>query len=140
MPDALDTLLDVRRRQLDEVRLALATAASRATEAYRALKDAEQSIELEAARASDTGNGDDLVEAFAAWLPLARAEVAHARAAHEAEEAEVGRRRAELQACRTALETVEALIAARRARAAEAEMRRTNAALDDLASRRPTWR
>ena len=78
---------------------------------------------------------DQLVEAFAAWLPGARHRAAQARAVHVRMEAEVGRLRAELQASRSALESIEALIAERRAAQAAEQARRWQRDLDEMGSK-----
>ena len=133
--DPLHTLHKLRKTGQDEARQVLsralhieAGASATATAAERAITDEQQ-------LAMDVDAGDHVVEAFAAWLPSARAAVAQARQAAERAQAEVARARALLTAAQAATETVEILIRDRAmARQAHAS-RREQADLDEASGR-----
>ncbi len=133
--EPLETVLWLRKRAVDEVRQTLARALATEAAANAEARDAEQSIEAEAQRASDPSGGDDLVEAFATWLPGARQRASLARATQERLEAEVACRRAELAATRTGLEVIETLLRQRRDTAAQGILRRMQQSLDEAAAR-----
>ena len=135
MREPLETVRWHRQRAIDDVRQSLAASLAAASSADAEARTAERSIEAEATRASDTSGDDNLVEAFAAWLPGARHRVAQARALQERHEAEANRHRAELAICRTAMEAIETLINNRKAEASAIENRREQHALDEAAAR-----
>ena len=135
MRDSLDSVRGLRVRAVDEARQTLAAGLAAAAAAHATASDAERVIDEETERASDPRGTDQLVEAFAAWLPGARHRAAQARAVHVRLEAEVGRLRAELQASRSALESIEALIAERRAAQAAEQARRWQRDLDEMGSK-----
>lgn len=125
--EPLQTLQRIRKRAVEEGRKALATSLDAAAAALAAVREAEQAILRETARATETAGGDDLVEAFAAWLPAARHRLSQALNMRDRAEAEVARRRADLSACRSSLAAIEELCTARLAerldRAARSEAR-----------------
>lgn len=135
--EPLDTVLGLRRRAVDEARRRLAASTETATQAARQTRERERRIETETERACDNNSSDQLVEAFAAWLPGARHDVVQARTAQDRSDAEVARCRAELAACRTALEAIQTLIAERDAARAELRTRAMQRELDDFGQRRP---
>lgn len=110
----LATLLKVRKRACDEAQRALVEALTLENRAEQASQRMEREIALETEAATDLNGTDAMVEAFAAWLPAARREMAQARQTLGNRQAETVRSRAELTACRTAMETVETLIAQRK--------------------------
>ena len=120
MRDPLETLIKVRRRACDEAQRALVDALVLEDRAEHACQAIERKIAQETEAATDVNGSDAMVEAFVAWLPAARRDLAHSRHLLSGRQAETMRCRAELSACRTALETVETLVehrkeAARRA-------------------------
>lgn len=133
--DPLATVLALRRREVDAARRALAAALAVAAAANERANAADRSIEHEIQRATDPSGDDRLVEAFAAWLPIARHSAAQARALHDRHEADVARLRAELQAGRTALEAIEALIDERAAHRSAILARRAQHDLDEIGAR-----
>jgi flagellar export protein FliJ len=133
--DPLKTLMRLRRQAVDEGRRNLATSLDAASAASDAVRRAELAIIKETDRASQPDGSDQLVEAFAAWLPGARTRVAQALALQDRQEAEVARRRAELTACRAALEAIEQLRAARQSVEDEALAKREARQIDEAASR-----
>jgi flagellar biosynthesis chaperone FliJ len=133
--DPLQALLRVRRRAVEEGRRTLAISLDAASIAAEAVREAELAIIRETERATESGGGDNLVEAFAAWLPGARRRVAQALDWQDRQEAEVARCRADLTACRQALESLEQLCTSRRMRADEAAARQEAQRLDEAGSR-----
>lgn len=129
--DPLQALLTVRRRTVDEGRRALADSLDAAAVAAKAARAAELAITREMQRASATDGGDNLVEAFAAWLPAARQRAAQAQARQDRQEAEVARCRADLAVCRSALEAIEQLVEARQAEREAGRARHEQAELQD---------
>ena len=135
--DSLQALLTVRRRAVDEGRRALADSLEAAAAAGKAARAAELAITREMQRASATDGGDNLVEAFAAWLPAARQRAAHAQARQDRQEADVARCRADLSVCRSALEAIESLIKSRQAEREANRVRQEQAELHDQIAQKP---
>ena len=133
--DPLQTLLRVRRIAVEDGRRVLAASLDASTVATDALRQAERAITLEIERASEPGGSDNLVEAFAAWLPGAKRRVAQARDWQGRQEAEVSRCRADLNACRQALEMLEQLCTERKAAADKERSRQEVLRIDEAASR-----
>ena len=131
----LETVLRLRQRAVDDARQSLASSLLTADAADEQARTAEQRIEIEAQRATSLDGGDDLVEAFAAWLPGARQQAMQARAAHERLAAEVACRRAELAASRSGLEVIETLLRQKRDVAAAQQSRRMQQEIDEAGSR-----
>lgn len=111
----LTTLVKVRKRACDEAQRSLVSALTHEDRAEQASHSVERKIALETEAATDVNGSDAVVEAFAAWLPAARQQLAYFRQVLLDRQAETMRCRAELTACRTALETVETLVAERMA-------------------------
>lgn len=133
--DPLKTLLRVRNLAVEDGRRGLALSLDAANVAALALREAEMAIVRETERASDASGGDQLVEAFAAWLPGARRRVTQALFWQDRQDAEVARCRADLTACRQALESLQQLCADRQAVEDEAAARQEAQMLDEAASR-----
>ncbi|GEM_PF-2259790 len=107
--DPLATLIKVRQVACDESQRRLVEALVIEDKAEQESHRLELLIAQETEAATDIHGTDAMVEAFAAWLPEARRQVASARQVLLDRQAETMRRRAELTACKTALETVETL-------------------------------
>ena len=133
--DPLDALLKLRQRGQDDARRALSRAVQHETDAATAAKAADCAITDEQQAAMDLQAGDSVVEAFAAWLPTARARAAEAWNAAERAQAEVARARALLAAAQAAAKTVETLMQQRAASHAAAAERRTQADMDEMGAR-----
>lgn len=133
--DPLKTLLRVPNLAVENGRRGLALSLDAANVAALALREAEMAIVRETERASDASGGDQLVEAFAAWLPGAQRRVTHALFWQDRQNAEVARCRADLTACRQALESLQQLCADRQAVEDEAAARQEAQMLDEAASR-----
>jgi hypothetical protein len=133
--DPLKTLLRVRNLAVEDGRRGLALSLDAANVAALALREAEMAIVRETERASDASGGDQLVEAFAAWLPGAQRRVTQALFWQDRQDAEVARCRADLTACRQALESLQQLCADRQAVEDETAARQEAQMLDEAASR-----
>jgi flagellar biosynthesis chaperone FliJ len=136
MPDPLDAVLRMRRVTVDDAKRELASLL-RAEELAQSKADAlEAVIGQEAAAAADLAAGDDIVEAYAAWLPVGRANLAAARAAHEQIRCEIAMARAALTVARAAAESAQQLLTKRAAERALDANRRSQAVIDEDALRR----
>ncbi len=133
--ESLKTLLKIRHKAVEDGRRSLALSLDAASIAAEAVHEAENAILREMERASDSAEGDHLVEAFAAWLPGARRRVTQALEWQDRQEAEVARCRAELTACRQALESLQQLCADRQAIADGMAARQEAQQVDEAASR-----
>ena len=109
------TLIRLRQQSQDLAQTALARAIAVAALADRAEEAAGAAIKAEQDAASDLTASDGAVQAFAHWLPAARARAEAAAYQAERAHAEISRSRALLAACRTALESVQELAASRAA-------------------------
>lgn len=107
--DPIATLIKVRKLACDESQRKLVEALGLEDRAEQASHRLELAIAQETEAAADLQGTDAMVEAFAAWLPKIRQQLATARLVLLDRQAETMRRRAELTACKTALETVETL-------------------------------
>lgn len=107
--EPLVVLIKVRKLACDEAQRKLVEALALEDSAEQTSHRVERSIAQEMRAATDISGSDAMVEAFAAWLPGARQQLACARQVLLTRQAETMRTRAELTACRTALETVETL-------------------------------
>ena len=107
--DPLETLIKLRKLACDEAQRNLVEALALEHRAEQMCHRVERTIAQEAEAATDVNGSDAVVEAFAAWLPGARKQLASARQVLQDRQVETMRSRAELTACRTALETVETL-------------------------------
>lgn len=107
--DPLATLIRVRKLACDESQRKLVEVLAFEDKAEQASHRLELAIAQETEAATDIHGTDAMVEAFAAWLPEARRQLAAARQVLLDRQAETMRRRAELTACKIALETVETL-------------------------------
>lgn len=105
----LGPLLRVRRKACADAQMALTKCLAAEGRAEWAASEAERNIARETEAASDPNGSDELVEAFAAWLPEARRRLEEARYRLESLQAETARARAGLNACRVALESLEKL-------------------------------
>jgi len=129
--DSLATVARLRRLAQDDARQALSLALAHQARMAARADSAARDIVNEAEAAASIHVDDAVVEAFAAWLPVARAHAADTRAECERAEAEVARLRAVLTASRAAMEAVETLMAQRDAVLAQARTRRAEIDLDD---------
>ena len=136
MPDPLDTVLRLRRVTVDDARREL-TALLQAEDRARSSADlAEALIAQEGEAAASLAAGDDAVEAYAAWLPVGRAHALATRAAQEQARCDVSVARAALAAARAAAECAQELLARRAAERARDADRRSQAVMDEVATRR----
>ena len=129
--DPLATLIKVRKLACDEAQRRLVDALTIENRAEQAAHRVERAIAQETEAATSIDGSDEMVEAFAAWLPEARRQLASAQQALLDRQAETVRTRVELTACRTALETVETLQRQRREAAQQAVDKLYERDLDD---------
>ena len=113
-PDPLASLVKVRKRACDEAQRSLVNALTQENRAEQASHGVELKIAQETEAATNVNGSDAMVEAFAAWLPAARHQLAHFQQVLLDRQAETMRCRAEVTASKTALEIVETLMAERR--------------------------
>ncbi len=134
--DPLDALVRVRQIALDEARRALAVclAAEDAAETARVRSEAAITQERDAAERLDAG--DAAVEAFAAWLPIARERLRQTIAAYERSLAETARARAVATLAQSAHEAAEDALARKREAERVTRQGQEQLALEE-AARRP---
>ena len=135
MRDPLATVLRIRRITVDDARRQLAAAIQAETQAESAVLNAEAAIGLEGDAAADLTAGDGAVEAYAAWLPVGRAQVAEAQAAADRARSEVAIARAALTVARAAAESADSLLTRRREAADAEAARRAQLETDEIAGR-----
>ena len=135
-PQALDTLLRIRRASLDDAERVVADALRRQQQMQAQCEEEEARYAGETLAALDLASGDEAVDAFARWLPIGRQTVAAARAAEQEATSEVDRARILLGLSRAAHRSVELLIEKRNDEARQTQDRRLQHAMDDLAGRR----
>ena len=135
-PDALQTLLKLRRRTVVEARTALADAIQQQDETERRVVGVESAIRAEADHAADPNAGDGVVEMFASWLPGARRRATEAQASLDHAVAAAADARTVLALARAALEAAETLETQARRDAAASASRREEEELDDAGRRR----
>ncbi len=136
MPDPLDTVLRMRRITVDDAKRELASLL-RAEELAQSNAGAlEALIGQEAVAAADLAAGDEIVEAYAAWLPVGRAKLAAAQATSEQIRCEIAMARAALSVARAAAESAQQLLSKRATERALDANRRSQAAIDEDALRR----
>ena len=129
--DPLATLLRVRRLALDEARLSLANCLDAEAVAVRTITEAEAEIVRERATAASFDTDDTAVEAFAAWLRVARGRSERAAAVHERLMAETTRARAIVAVARGSFEAAQSALEQQAEHAREARQRREQLSLDE---------
>jgi flagellar export protein FliJ len=134
VPDPLEVVLRVRRSTLDEAKRALSAALRVEAGAQRHAELAEALLKEEEEAASNLDLGDGAVEAYAAWLPVGRANAKAARDLLEQRSADVAIARAGLTLARTAAEAAESLLERRRAAREAERTRRAQMGMDEIAS------
>ncbi|MBV9655291.1 MAG: hypothetical protein JOZ42_12085 [Acetobacteraceae bacterium] len=133
--DGLRSALRLRRLAQAEARRQLADRLDAQTAAEAMVGEADAAIEREQAAALDLVAGDEVVEAFIAWLPAGRKVRAQAEALRQAAVAETARARAVLTAARSALHAAERVASAREAAIAKRLRRRQGFPVAELAQR-----
>lgn len=134
--DTLETLLRIRRGSLDDAQRALAEALQH-QQVMQARSEAEAArYARETVAALDLAAGDEAVDAFARWLPLGRKAIEQARLAEQEASGEMERTRVVLGLARAAHRSVELLIEKRAEQARQAQDRKEQQAMDEVAGRR----
>jgi putative NADH-flavin reductase len=134
--DPLAILLRVRRAALDEARRALADCLAVEAIAAETLTEAEADIVRERMTAASLDADDAAVEAFAAWLRIARGRTDQARASHERFIAETARARAIVAVAQGSLEIAQTASDQRAVDEREARQRREQLNLDEAVQSR----
>ncbi|BCI65924.1 flagellar FliJ family protein [Acetobacter aceti] len=139
MPSSpLDSLLKIRKQELDEAKKLLSEALARAMTASDAVKAAEQNMVRERDLALDFSADDQVVEAYSRWLPIGRAVLDKARSREQDASMEVESCRTRVNMARSALEAAEKLAEMKAKEQQELAQKKEQAMLDDLAMRRAT--
>ena len=133
--DRLGALLRLRGLAQAGAPRVLAARLARAPGADGARAAPEAAIRREHDAALDPDGGDEMVEAFAAWLPSGMAAAGAAREALAFRGAETSRARAELAAARAALEAANLLQARREAEEKREALRRQEAEIAEMTQR-----
>ena len=136
MADPLDTVLRIRRVTVDDAKRGLAALLQAEDAAQGAAAEAEARVVREGQAATDLGAGDEAVEAYAAWLPVGRAQAEAARASHDRLRCEVALARAALTVARGAAEAAQRLLETRAGERRRELERRSQVEMDEVASRR----
>jgi flagellar export protein FliJ len=133
--DSLQTLLQLRRMDVDAARLALIERETALQTAVKAEHQAEAAIISEMKAATELRTDDATVEAFGTWLPYGRRMVACAKAKAEDAQGHVIQARAVLNIARAAAEAVDKLIEVKATKASADMARREQNRLDELSQR-----
>ncbi len=136
MRDALDVVLRLRRITVDDAKRELAALLQAEERAQAKANEAEARIAEEGFAAASLAGGDEVVEAYATWLPVGRAYAVAARAACDKICCDVAVARAALAASRAAAEAAQHLLDERAAARASEAGRRSQTVMDEIAARR----
>ncbi len=134
MAEPLAILLQLHEQSVETERLALVDALDRWDAAVAAATAVRRAISRETHEAERPG-GDHLVEAFAAWLARARADLLAAEAQEAAAEAAVVRQRASLAAARASARAAETVLQRQAAERRSSLARTAQAELDEIGVR-----
>lgn len=134
--DPLTVLLRVRRLALDEARRSLGGCLEAEATAMRSVIEAASEIMRESATAASLDADDAAVEAFAAWLRVARLRSEQAAAAHERVTTETTRARAIVALARGSFEAAQAALEQKAEHEREARQRREQLSLDEAVQSR----
>jgi flagellar biosynthesis chaperone FliJ len=137
--DTLSVLIRLRQQACDDAQRQLVASLAAEGRAQAMADDAERAIASETEAALDLCGSDATVEAFAAWLPVARGRLEQALRGLETRRAETARARAGLAASRTALESVETLQQRRQEKERLARERRWQLELEDRPAPVEQW-
>ena len=135
MRDPLATVLRIRRITVDDARRQLAATIQVEAQSDSAVLLAEAAIGAEGEAAADLTAGDGAVEAYAAWLPVGRAQVAAAHVSANRARADVAIARAALTVARAAAESADSLLKRRREAEYAEAARRAQIETDEIAGR-----
>ena len=136
--DSMQALLRLRQLTVDEARRDLAACLAQEAAAQDAADIIEAAIARETSEACRLQDGDQAVEAFAAWLQQIRPRAQAAGAALDAAVLHTTEARAVLAAARAGAEAVETVMARREAdRAAEAARAEQHALEETARGRQP---
>lgn len=131
----LETLLKLRKQEMERAEQVFETALANEEQAREAVGAAEDRILQEQQVASSPDCDDTLVEAFGNWLPVGREAVRQARRQEQQLVIDTAVAQAALVAARTAYKTVETLSAQRKEQARQKMLKDEQNQMDDF--RRP---
>ena len=132
---ALQILLRVRQSSLDDAQRAVADAV-RHQQQLQAQSEAEEArYAAETAAALNIAAGDEMVDAFARWLPVGRRAIETARRAEQEASGSVNNARVVLGLARAACRSVEKLIEIRTEQARQTHDRKAQLETDEVGGR-----
>lgn len=132
---ALDMLLRIRRSSLDDAQRAVADAL-RYQQHLQAQSEAEEArYAMETVAALDVAAGDEVVDAFAKWLPIGRKAIETARQAEQEAPGRVDNARVVLGLARAAYRSVETLIEIRTEQIRQTQDRKAQQETDEIGGR-----
>lgn len=134
--DPLKTILRVRQTTLDEAEAAVADAYRLEQAAVLHTAAVVEFLDRETEAAANIAGGDEMVEAFARWLPMGRKQLTKAHDDQRVATAELDRARVVLTLARSGVKAVERLIEQRELEHRQEQQRREQAVLDELGSRK----
>ncbi|AQS87384.1 hypothetical protein AA101099_3029 [Neoasaia chiangmaiensis NBRC 101099] len=128
----LETLMSLRKRELEKTERDLAMAVAVEKMASDAVKDAEQRYLEEREFASRPECDDFVVSAFAQWMPQGRATIRAARQNEQRAAADRALAQTAMSMARAAHRAVEIVYDERRAEVRRAELRKEQQQIDEL--------
>ena len=133
--NSLQSLLRMRQLTVEDARRSLVECLAAEESAEQAAHAVEAEIRRETEAACRLGGGDEVVEAFAAWLQRMRPVAQAADATLEAATLRTSEARAVLSAARSAAEATEALLSRQEAEREAGAIKAEQFVLDDAAGR-----
>lgn len=133
--EALVSIVKLRHQAIADAKRRLAETITEEGRAQAQAQEADRRLLHEAEVAADVTAGDDVVEAYARWLPKGLRQSAEARLVWEAATTEVGHARATLDAARAASELTENALEAFDKAELAGRMRKEQNELDELGAR-----
>ena len=135
--ETLATIVKLRQQAITDAKKQLAVTIADESRAQAKAQDADRQLLQEAEAAADVTVGDDVVEAYARWLPKGLEQASTARSAWDAATVEVSHARATLDAARAAAEIAEDAAEASQKAEMEKRLRQEQAELDGRGIRAP---
>jgi hypothetical protein len=133
--ETLVSIAKLREQAITDAKRRLAETIAEESRAQQAAQAADRELLHEAETAADVTAGDEVVEAYARWLPKGLAQAAEARLAWESATTEVSHARATLDAARAAAELADEALAAFDKAALEARLRKEQSEMDERGAR-----
>lgn len=134
--DPLAIILRIRQATLDDAETAVAEAYRQEKAALGRTEAAVDLLDRETQTAMSITGSDDMVEAFARWLPLGQNQLRQAHDNQRLATASLDRARAVLTLARSGVKAVERMIEQRELERRQLAQRREQAVLDELGGRK----